>query len=408
MALAFGDFALNPPQANYYSLASGDQAASMTICAAAYQALADALAAEIASMGTNISTTAVEGWQGLGGMAMTESGTEIITTLSAAVAWLNEASAIAAEMAAAYHTTLTSMIPGPVCDNNRIDWQVLCDTNFMGFNTIPIGVLDGMYGEFWTQNATLMGSFQAVVAAAVTALAVPPPLAPPSANPATVAAGAAATMATEGTQSAVQAGFQSMSETTSATGSATSTAAAPASAGTDMLQQMVPMAMQGFQQISQVFTQIPQALGQLPQMLGQGVSQLGGMLGQSTDASALTGAGDAAPITNATLTSGATGAGGGAGGGGMPMGGASAMNPSTFTKPVSSFAPPAQPKLPGGWTVPEAAAPAGGRQQPSGFGGGGMYGAPQAMNRGEGGHQGEKAPSRSIQLTARSGSNRGE
>jgi PPE-repeat protein len=404
----FGDFALNPPQLNYYTLAMGDQAASITACAAAYQALADAISAEIASMGTNVASTAVEGWQGLGGTAMTESGTEIIASLGMAVAYLNEASAIAAEVATAYHTTLTSMIPGPLCDNNRDVQLGLIHTNFMGFNTPAIGALEGIYQEFWLQNATLMGSYQAVVAASTAALAVPPPLAPPTSNPATVAASAAGMMAQEGAESAVQAGYQGMSETASATGSATGGATSQVSGGTDMVQQMLPTVMQGATQFSQVFAQIPQMLGQLPQMLGQGVSQLGGMLGQTADASALTGAGEAAPVTNAAnFTSGAPGAGAGGGGGGMGLGGGSGLAPSTYTRPVSSFSAPSQPKLPGTWNIPEETAPTGPRQQPGGFGGGGLYGAPSAMNRGEG-SQGEKAPARSMQLTGRGAASRGE
>ncbi len=49
--MILGDFAANTPQANYYTLIAGDHAASTEAAAAAYQALSDALAAEMAVMG---------------------------------------------------------------------------------------------------------------------------------------------------------------------------------------------------------------------------------------------------------------------------------------------------------------------------------------------------------------------
>ena len=88
----YGDSAANPPEVNYYTLTAGDHAASAAACAAAHQALADVLAAEIATMGTNTATTAAVGWQGAGGAAMMLSATQFIEILGLAVAWFQQAS----------------------------------------------------------------------------------------------------------------------------------------------------------------------------------------------------------------------------------------------------------------------------------------------------------------------------
>jgi PPE-repeat protein len=398
----FGDSAANPPEVNYYTLTAGDQAVSMTTAATAYQALADALTAEMAAMGANVAGTTAEGWIGLGGAAMTATGAEYLSVLGLAVAWLNEAAAAAAEVAAAYHTAQTSMTPGEVCDTNRVTEAGLQATNFLGVNTVPIAVLDESYfGQFWPQNAALMASYQAVVSAALGVLSTPPPVAPPTGNPA-VAASSAAQIGAQSGIDALQASGQSLSQAASAAPAGAQGATAPAGGTLDVAQQLLGTVSQTGSQLLGSAGQLPQSVGQFPQMLSQGLGQFTGLLGPMTNASGVPEAALAAEVAPV----GAAGLSGGASGGGAALnaagfGGAGGIVPSAYTKPVSSFAAPAQPKLPGAWSAgapPEpvpAPGPAGGPG-----GGGGLYGAPGSLARGDAAAGAEKAPARSRQLVS--------
>jgi hypothetical protein len=134
------------------------------------------------------------------------------------------------------------------------------------------------------------------------------------------------------------------------------------------------------------------------------------MLGQLGGAGNLGAAGapvdavSSATLSNAALSTGGAGLGGGGGIGG----GGTGVVPSSFTRPASSFAAPNAPKLPTGFgganAAPEPVAGSG----PSGMGSGGLYGAPGAMGREGAGASSEKAPTRTMQLTARPAMDRGD
>jgi hypothetical protein len=100
--------------------------------------------------------------------------------------------------------------------------------------------------------------------------------------------------------------------------------------------------------------------------------------------------------------------GAGLGGGGGIGGGGSGIVPSSFTRPASSFATPNAPKLPGGFSGATAAPEPVAGSASSGMGTGGLYGAPAAMGRDGAGSSSEKAPTRTMQLTARPAMDRGD
>ena len=399
-----GDFAANTPQANYYTLIAGDHAASTEAAAAAYQALSDALAAEIAVMGANTAMTAAEGWKGLGGTAMTLTAETFATAMSLAVAWLNEAAAAATDIASAYHAAETGMIPGPVSDTNRATQAALVATNWFGQHNAPIHLLDAEYLHHWMQNASWMGMFQAAVTAALAVLATPPPVAPLTGNPA-LAAAAASQVAADPAIGALSQGTQSMTEAVS--GGAASQAADPATASSQLMQSALPPIMSSVGQVPQMLSQAPQALSQLPQMLGQGAGQLSGLLGPLSGATALGGTpAEVAPLANLGAAPGAASLSPALSGGMSAAAGPTNGVLSTFTKPVNSFSAPNQPKLPGAWKIPQDGplpAPVSGSP---GVATGGLYGAPAAARESTAG-QGAKAPARTLQLTGRGTANRG-
>ena len=397
-----GDFAATPPEVNYYTLIAGDHAASTEVAAAAYQGLSDALSAEAASLGINTAVCAA-GWQGLGGTAMVASSMTFETAITLAIVWLNEAALAAGDIATAYHSAESTMIPGQVCDTNRATWTGLASTNWLGQNFLPMGVLDEQYGQYWLQNASLMGVYQAAVSAALGVLATPPPLAPPTGNPALAAAAVGQVAANPAINALSQSG-QSM---TDALGGTSSQAATPAAAGTDMMQSVMPM-MSVATQAPQMFAQAPQAFSSLPQMLSQGFGQMGGLLGPLSNAGSLGGAASAevAPISGAAGGIAPAGAGAGLNALGSGIGGPTNAAMTAFTKPVNSFNPPNQPKLPGGWKIPEGEMPAPVSASP-GASGGGLYVAPSALGRENAGQSG-RAATRTLQLTGRTTANRGD
>jgi hypothetical protein len=173
----------------------------------------------------------------------------------------------------------------------------------------------------------------------------------------------------------------------------------------------MPMQMVGMLgQLPQMAGQLPQMLGQAPQMLSQAVQLPMGMLGQLGSAGNLGAAGapvdavSSATLSNAALSTGGAGLGGGGGIGG----GGTGVVSSSFTRPASSFAAPNAPKLPAGFGGANAAPEPVGGSAPSGMGSGGLYGAPGAMGREGAGASSEKAPTRTMQLTARPAMDRGD
>ncbi|MCC9184354.1 PPE domain-containing protein [Mycolicibacterium mageritense] len=390
----FGDSAALPPEVNYYQLLAGDQGATLEAAALAHQALSDAMIAEIAAMGLNTATTAVLGWQGAGGTAMTMTAAELLTVFNLAVAWLQEAFGGLQEAVAAYHAARDMMIPGPACDSNRVEQAGLVATNVIGQNTPGIVFLDGQYfGEFWPQNASLMASYQAVVAQVLPMLAVPPPLSPQMSNPAAAATGAA--------QVAAQPGLNALQNSSESLSQAASTPAQQATGATNMAPaQALPAMMSQVGQLSQVAN--PQQVSQLPQMLSSSMGQFGGLLGPLSGASMMP-PGGATPgisaVSSPATAFSAVGAGGGGVGG---FGGAPGAVNGSYTKPVSSFNAPSQPRLPGGWKLPDESVMTASSRTASGMGGGGLYGAPASMMGGrEGTGQQSGAPSRTTQLVDR-------
>jgi PPE-repeat protein len=407
---AFGDSGANPPEVNYWTLMAGDHGASATAAAAAHQALADTLTTTMGMMEGNAASTAAGGWQGIGGVSMLANATEMTGVMSLAVAWLQEGSMLAAQIVDAYTLALESMIPGEVCTTNRVTQQGLIDTN-IGQNTPAIIALELEYmGHFWTQNASMMATYQAVVSAALAALATPPPINPAVANPAGPLAGVVQA-GSDAAAGSLQSGFQGVSQTA---GTAAPATQAPAGAATDGMSQAMSMPMQMVGQLSQfgqMAGQLPQMLGQAPQMLSQAVQLPMGMLGQLGNTGGLGGAGapvdaaSTATLSQAAMSTGGAGIGGG--GGGIGSGG-SGVVPSSFTRPASSFTAPNAPKLPTGFGGVNAAPEPVAGSAPSGMGSGGLYGAPAAMGREGAGSSTEKAPARTMQLTARPATDGGQ
>lgn len=405
---AFGDAAAFPPEVNHTLMSGGDLGASLVSAAAGYESLADMLMAELTAMGLNTSTTAMVAWQGPGGVMMQMTAAEFMAVCAAASAWVRIGQVQAAEVATAHSLALDSMIPAEEALANRFTQAGLVQTNAFGQNTPGIVFLDGQYGEFWVQNATARTAYGSVVSTALGALATPAPFSPTAANPAGPAAAVAQDAATQGASSALQTSAKTMTQ--AADSPVKDAAAAPGSA--ESLVSGLGGQMGGvFSQVSSSFGQLTQGGQGLPQMLGQAPQWFSGMLGplnsmpgvNATSAASL--APEAAGAVGFPSAGGLSALAGGGGGSGGLVSGSSSLS-SSFVRPASSFSTPNSPTLPGGWQGGGDAAGAGQARNVTG-GGGGMYGAPPAFGREGHSDSGEKS-TRTMQVTARPGTDRGE
>lgn len=389
-----------PPELIAGQVMTGDNGASLAAAAAAYQALVATLTAEGATMASTSASTAAGGWEGLGGTAMIATAMPYVAALETLSGWIEQAGAATAAILEAYTTTRTSLIPVPACELNRAHFTEASSNNWFGIRTPEVVFLTGQYGEYWTQNASLAGSYEAFVTGVLATLATPPPPAPLTANPAGPA-GQAAAIGEAAANGALNAGMhtslQGVNEAASGTQAGAQTAAAPAEAS-----QMMSQIPQLLGQIPQMMGQLPQMLGQIPQMLGQIPQVAMGMLGpltQGMNANSATAGLDTLTKAGADLAPLPTGASASAGGiGGSGLSGGSAVL-SSFTRPTGSFNTPGPPKLPAGWSATAAAAPAvATTAQPSmGAGTGGLYGAPGMLGQDRG--KENSAPVRTMRLT---------
>ena len=306
-------------------------------------------AASVSSI--NTATTALN-FAGLAGTASAATATGLNTSLHLLAAWAQEKAPIAASAVSAYETAVSTMIPAEVSVANRTAQaaDVAMNPMVLGALTPAIVALDTEYfGEFWPHNASAGAAYGSALFALVPALVVPPPLAPPGASPAAPAGSAAAVAQAAGEatgQGALKQSGRAATLLTDGAGSSTEQIGQMASTMMQPLQSAMQPLMGMFQAPMQAF----QSLSSLPQsMMGQlgGLSQAG-VASEAQIPSAMLaaaggpGAGLAGAAGSVGAGAGAAGLGGavGAGAGGLGGGaGAPAAALTSFTRPVSSFAP---------------------------------------------------------------------
>jgi PPE-repeat protein len=388
----FGDPAAFTPELNHTMMVAGDLGESLVQAAAGYESVADMLLAELTAMGLNTSTTAEVAWQGPAGEMYELTAAQFCAICATVSAWVRIGQTQAAEVAAAHAAAVEMMIPAPACLANRVSQGGLVATNWFGQNFPGIYALDHQYyGHFWVNNAVARTGYGQTAWTALAAISEPAPFPAMAPDPAAPAAGVAESAG----ENVMQTSTQTMTQTAGTSGNLLSGGGSGGGMSTFM-------GMAG--QASSVLGEAPSALGQFPSMLSSAPSMFSGLLGPLM--SGANGAGPAGALgTEAAGLAGPAAGGGLAGGGGMLSTPASVA--SSLVRPANSFSPPNAPTLPAGWQG-DGSPGQDSQNRPAGMGGGGLYGAPQAGGRDGHGSQGSEKSSKPMQVTARSGADRGE
>ncbi|EHB48753.1 PPE protein [Mycolicibacterium rhodesiae JS60] len=372
-----------PPEVITGRLMSGAGAAPMvaasaeyTAAAAAYEASIDRLVAQLAYLSGT--------WQGEASMAMQRAVMQFIVWMRMLQTQVMAAATRTGSQAAAFTEAYTTMAQMFEIVENRVTTQVLHWTNFLGQNTIPIGVREGQYQQMWAQDVAVQTNYLAQTVAntepvpfmpsmPITGITSFPPVVAQAINSA-MAAGDQVMLAAINAQNTASLLKAKVGAGTGMAGWMAQRAErgaeqAEAQAAVDRNQQQSDpsqkMAQQLIQQVPQQVAQIGQQLVQLPQQAiqqGQQVgqqfsSQLSSLMGQVAPEHQLENPGffDTHPTSN-TLDQIA----GSSSGGGITaavrvpgLGGLSGINtgfrfPSGWEAPIAASAPPAPPAASGG------------------------------------------------------------
>jgi PPE-repeat protein len=164
-----------PPEVITGRLMSGAGAAPMlaasgefTAAAAAYEASIDQLVAQLAFLSAS--------WQGEASMAMQRAVFTFIVWMRVMQAQVMLAATRTGSQAAAFTEAYTTMAQMAEIVENRVTTAILYMTNFLGFNTIPIGVREGQYTEMWLRDVSVQTNYLAQTMANTTFEKFVPPM----------------------------------------------------------------------------------------------------------------------------------------------------------------------------------------------------------------------------------------
>ena len=332
-----------PPELNTARLMAGAGDAPMLQAAAGWEALAifletqaDELAGSLAALSSS--------WNGAASERAVSATMPMVIWLRTTALQAQKRALQATSQASSYAMAMATTPPIPEIEANHVTHAVLESTNFLGVNTVPIGVNEADYFiRMWNQAAFAMDAYQAETVANTLFEPIPPmtPIVIPGVGESTVAAalgqvaaqapgavareaaiahvGAQATVESAGLQ-AGRGAAEANQMGTAAEGQAQKAQNAQQFSNQDQLQQGAQQGMQMASQLGSTLGQLPQQasqmvmqpMQQLTQPLQQVTSMFGQMGGLGGDKSAQMGLIGASPLSNHPLVGG-SGAGSGAG-----------------------------------------------------------------------------------------------
>lgn len=282
------------PEITTGKLQSGPQAAPMLTAAASYETQAANYTAQAAMMAAAIAETASQ-WEGVASIRSVQAALKMPTWLADAAVTSAEHGVKALSQAAAYETAFMSVPQLPTIAENHITRAVLHATNFLGINTVPIGVKEA---DYWVrmraQAGTAMLNYLSSTAANVGTLkapTMPMPIAMPGAGAASIAQSGFSAMA-GGIEAARRDATLALNTATSVASTARLTGSNLAAFGNDVerkTEQTAMTAMNASEQSAQNSKAAPagdpaQMTQMMPQMLSQVVSQAGSLPQQALQA----------------------------------------------------------------------------------------------------------------------------
>lgn len=346
-----------PPEVNTARLMAGAGIEPMYQAAAGWEALAISLETQAEELAGSLAALSGS-WQGAGGDRAVQATTPMVAWLRTTALQAQKRAMQAIAQATAYTTAMVTTPPLPEIEMNHVTHATLEATNFLGVNTMPIGVNETDYFvRMWDQAAGAMEGYQAETTLNTIFEPIPPmqPIVMPGVGESTAAMAVGQTAALApgsafreaafahvAAQSTVEsAGLQTgnaVSQGNMAATRAEGQAQRSQTAGQQTgkqdggMQQGVQMATQMASQVGSMITQLPQqAMQQITQPLQQMTqifSQVGSGFG--SDKGAQVGLVGAYPISSHPLAGG-SGASSGAGlvrAASLPgMGGTSARSP---------------------------------------------------------------------------------